>query len=222
MANPFTTNKKMTKKSKDETEASAPESDAKPKKKATRRKKKAKKDPVPKEVAIRHVMQANTSKNTKPELVVRHMLRQLGWPGYRLHWKTSAGRPDIVYPGRKIAIFVNGCFWHRHEGCKKASTPKSNQEFWNAKFERNKARDKRVAEQLESEGWSVVTIWECELEKEKLQHTGEYLYEIMSLADADKANAGKADSAKADGDKADSDKIHSRTEEPPQRGGNQS
>ena len=147
---------------------------------------KANKTPVPRDVAIRHVMQANTSKNTKPELLVRQMLRRLGWPGYRLHWKTPAGRPDIVFPGRKIAIFVNGCFWHRHEGCKKASTPKSNEEFWNAKFERNKARDKRVTAQLESEGWKVVTIWECELEKDKIEHTSEYLYEVMSLADADR------------------------------------
>lgn len=194
MANPFVTNKKMTKKNNDRAEDTAPEVSDAPKKKATKRKRKPKKEPVPKEVAIRHVMQANTSKNTKPELVVRQMLRRLGWPGYRLHWKTSAGRPDIVYPGRKIAIFVNGCFWHRHEGCKKASTPKSNQEFWNAKFERNKARDKRVTEQLESEGWKVVTIWECELEKDKMQHTGEYLYEVMSLADAEKADADEADS----------------------------
>lgn len=194
MANPFTTNKKMTKKNNDEAKDIAPEVSDAPKKKTTKRKRKPKKKPVPKEVAIRHVMQANTSKNTKPELVVRQMLRRLGWPGYRLHWKTSAGRPDIVYPGRKIAIFVNGCFWHRHEGCKKASTPKSNQEFWNAKFERNKARDKRVAEQLESEGWKVVTIWECELEKDKVQHTGEYLYEVMSLADAEKAGLDEADS----------------------------
>lgn len=204
MANPFTTNKKMTKKNNNEVEDIAPEASEAPKKKTTKRKRKPKKKPVPKEVAIRHVMQANTSKNTKPELVVRQMLRQLGWPGYRLHWKTSAGRPDIVYPGRKIAIFVNGCFWHRHEGCKKASTPKSNQEFWNAKFERNKARDKRVTEQLKAEGWKVVTIWECELEKDKVQHTGEYLYEVMSLADAEKAE-----------DK----EIDSRSEEAPQQEG---
>lgn len=141
------------------------------------------KRPVPRELAIRHVMQANTSKNTKPELVVRTLLRKLGWPGYRLHWKTPAGRPDIVYPGRKVAIFVNGCFWHRHEGCKKATQPKSNQEFWNAKFERNVARDKRVTQELEGEGWKVVTIWECELGREKIEKTSEYLYEVMTLAD---------------------------------------
>lgn len=183
----------MTKKNNEEPKAAPDhedkESEATQKKPRKKKKSKPKKAPVPKDIAIRHVMQANTSKNTKPEMVVRQLLRHLGWPGYRLHWKTSAGRPDIVYPGRKVAIFVNGCFWHRHEGCKKASTPKSNQDFWNAKFERNKARDKRVTEQLESEGWNVVTIWECELEKDKVEQTSEYLYEVMTLADEKQAGA---------------------------------
>ena len=172
---------------------------AKPtKSKKNRRKKRPAKQPVPRDVAIRHVMQANTSKNTKPELIVRKLLRNLGWPGYRLHWKTPAGRPDIVYPGRKIAIFVNGCFWHRHEGCKKATNPKSNQEFWNAKFERNVARDARVTAELEEAGWQVVTIWECELEKEKFERTSEYLYEVMSLADADEDSCDEGCATAAD------------------------
>ncbi len=91
--------------------------------------------------ATRHVMQANKSKNTKPELKVRAALRAAGLPGYRLHWKAAPGKPDICYPGRKVAIFVNGCFWHRCPYCA-LSTPKTNVEFWTAKFERNRARDR--------------------------------------------------------------------------------
>ena len=112
--------------------------------------------------ATRHVMQANKSKNTKPELRVRAALRAAGLPGYRLHWKAAPGKPDICYPGRKVAIFVNGCFWHRCPYCA-LSTPKSNVEFWTAKFARNRARDERDHEQLARDGWKVITIWECRL-----------------------------------------------------------
>lgn len=79
--------------------------------------------------AVHNVMVANKRVNTKPELIVRKMLREMGWPGYRCDWKKCAGHPDIAYPGRKLALFINGCFWHAHEGCKYASKPKSNVEF---------------------------------------------------------------------------------------------
>lgn len=131
--------------------------------------------------AIRHSMQGNKSKDTKPELQVRAMLRKMGYPGYRLQWKKASGRPDIAYPGRKLAIFVNGCFWHRHDGCKYASTPGSNTDYWEAKFARNVERDKRTKETLEAEGWTVIVIWECELKKDKVEQTERYLYSVLSI-----------------------------------------
>ena len=110
------------------------------------------------------VMKANKGKDTKPEQRVRIMLRELGFPGYRLNWKKVPGRPDIAYPGRKIAIFVNGCFWHRCPKCD-LPLPKSNVEFWKGKFERNVERDHRKTSELEALGWTVITIWECEIKK---------------------------------------------------------
>ena len=126
--------------------------------------------PKPVSAATRHVMQANKSKNTKPELRVRAALREAGLPGYRLHWKAAPGKPDICYPGRKVAIFVNGCFWHRCPYCA-LSTPKSNVEFWTAKFARNRARDERDHEQLARDGWKVITVWECRLKKNRFDAT---------------------------------------------------
>ena len=114
--------------------------------------------------ATRHVMQANKSKNTKPELKVRAALREAGLPGYRLHWKAAAGKPDICYPGRKLAIFVNGCFWHRCPHCA-LPMPKSNVDFWRSKFERNRVRDERDCALLASQGWTVLVVWECRLKK---------------------------------------------------------
>ena len=106
----------------------------------------------------------------------------MGFPGYRCDWKKAPGHPDIAFPGRKIAIFVHGCFWHSHEGCKYASKPSTNTDYWNAKFARNKARDERVRSELEAAGWKVIVIWECELKKDKLPNTQEYLYGVMSLS----------------------------------------
>jgi len=107
-------------------------------------------------------MQANRSKNTKPELELRRLLRAAGYPGYRLHWKKAPGHPDIAYPGRKVAIFVNGCFWHRCPHCE-PPMPKSNAEFWEAKFVANRQRDVRKTAELEAAGWTVLTLWECHL-----------------------------------------------------------
>lgn len=131
--------------------------------------------------AVHKSMQGNTRKDTKPEMKVRALLREMGYPGYRLQWNKVPGHPDIAYPGRKIAIFVNGCFWHHHAGCKYATTPQSNVDYWNAKFARNIARDKRTTEALEASGWTVVTIWECELKGDKLEKTEAYLYSVLDL-----------------------------------------
>ena len=108
-------------------------------------------------------MKANRRKDTKPELTVRQALREAGYPGYRLQWKIP-GRPDICYPGKRVAIFVNGCFWHRCPHCN-LPLPDHNREFWQEKFERNVERDRRDTEALESMGWTVITVWECEVKR---------------------------------------------------------
>lgn len=101
------------------------------------------------------------ARNTQPEMVVRQAAHALGLR-YRLHRKDLPGSPDLVFPGRRRAIFVHGCYWHRHSGCRLAYTPKSNTAFWQAKFERNVARDKEALVALEEDGWRTAVIWECE------------------------------------------------------------
>ncbi len=101
------------------------------------------------------------AKNTKPELRVRSLLHRMGFR-FRLHRRDLPGNPDIVLPKHRTAILVNGCFWHRHQGCRFAYTPKSNQEFWQSKFEKNVERDLLKDEQLRQLGWQVTTVWECE------------------------------------------------------------
>lgn len=129
--------------------------------------------------ATRKTMQANRGKNTKPELELRRLLREAGYPGYRLHWKQAPGHPDIAYPGRKIAIFVNGCFWHRCPHCK-PSEPIANRDFWVAKFAANEARDTRNRIELEAAGWAVVTIWECEL-RQPAATTSRSLEQLLTM-----------------------------------------
>ena len=106
-------------------------------------------------------MKSNKRKDTSPEIALRKALRDAGYPGYRLQWKIP-GRPDICYPGRKVAIFVNGCFWHRCPFCN-LPMPKHNSDFWRLKFERNVARDAKSVSLLESDGWTVITVWECQI-----------------------------------------------------------
>ena len=118
--------------------------------------------------AVHNVMIANRSKDTKPELRVRRMLRAAGYPGYRLHWRIDDAdgryvcRPDITYPGRKLAIFVHGCFWHRCPKCD-LGMPKTNVEYWSKKFSLNVDRDSRKELALIKLGWNVHTIWECDV-----------------------------------------------------------
>ena len=125
--------------------------------------------------ATRKSMQGNKRANTKPELLMRKKLREAGYPGYRLQWNKVPGHPDIAYPGRKVAIFVHGCFWHHHDGCKYASTPSTNVEYWENKFATNIARDEKNRRLLEEMGWKVIVVWECELKKDKLDETIDYV-----------------------------------------------
>jgi DNA mismatch endonuclease, patch repair protein len=99
-------------------------------------------------------------KNTSPEMIVRRLLHRMGYR-FRLHQKDLPGRPDIVLPRHKKVIFVHGCFWHRHD-CKKATMPKTNQEFWKNKFQTNIDRDTKVLRSIKERGWETLIIWECE------------------------------------------------------------
>ena len=100
-------------------------------------------------------------RDSKPELVVRRLLHRLGYR-FRLQRRDLPGTPDIVLPGRKVAIFVHGCFWHRHPGCKLTTTPKTRELFWKEKFERNIKRDELVVSRLRELNWAVFIVWECE------------------------------------------------------------
>ncbi|HEX3663126.1 MAG TPA: very short patch repair endonuclease [Acidobacteriaceae bacterium] len=106
-------------------------------------------------------MQSVGTKNTGPELVVRRLLYGMG-RRYRLHGRGLPGRPDIVLPGKKKAIFVHGCFWHAHR-CSKGRCPKSRLDYWEPKLNATRLRDRRTVRKLKSLGWSVLTIWQCEL-----------------------------------------------------------
>ena len=108
------------------------------------------------------MMAAVRSKNTSPELAVRKLIHSMGYR-YRLHGSGLPGKPDLVFAGKRKVIFVHGCFWHRHRGCAKASTPKTRVDFWQTKFDRNVARDKKTVRSLKRLGWQVSTIWQCEL-----------------------------------------------------------
>lgn len=102
------------------------------------------------------------SKNTSPEIVVRSYLHNQGYR-FRLHKKDLPGKPDIVLTKYKTIVEIRGCFWHRHEGCKETTTPKTNTEFWLKKFEGNVERDRKNDKLLSDMGWQVIVIWECEV-----------------------------------------------------------
>lgn len=119
-------------------------------------------------------MAAIHSANTKPEIIVRKYLFSRGFR-YRLNHKRLPGHPDIVLRKYRTCIFVNGCFWHGHEGCRYFKMPKSNTEFWTVKVARNRERDKRVQRELAGMGWHCITVWECELKPKVRERTLESL-----------------------------------------------
>ncbi|MBS0418778.1 MAG: DNA mismatch endonuclease Vsr [Proteobacteria bacterium] len=106
-------------------------------------------------------MQRVRSQDTRPEVQVRKVAHRLGYR-FRLHRKDLPGTPDLVFPKMRKVIFVHGCFWHRHKGCIRTTTPATHTQFWKEKFEANQLRDRRVQFALESDGWSAAVIWECE------------------------------------------------------------
>ena len=108
------------------------------------------------------IMAKVKSRDTKPEMVVRRWLHAHGFR-FRLHDKKMPGKPDVKLTKHRTVIFVHGCFWHRHPGCKRATTPASRVDYWTAKFQRNVERDARNRDTLAALGWNVVTLWECEI-----------------------------------------------------------
>jgi DNA mismatch endonuclease, patch repair protein len=110
------------------------------------------------------IMRSVGTKNTAPELVVRRVLHRMGIR-FRLHRRDLPGTPDVVLPGRRIAIFVHGCFWHAH-GCSKGRAPKSREEYWKPKLDQTRARDQRSVAALLEIGWKPVTVWQCEVTNE--------------------------------------------------------
>lgn len=113
--------------------------------------------------------------NTRPEIRVRSMLHRMGYR-FRLHRKDLPGKPDIVLPRHETVVFVHGCFWHRHPGCRFAYTPKSRTDFWQKKFKRNVERHTEVEAELHSHGWRVIVVWECETKDP------ETLYNVLTKA----------------------------------------
>jgi len=112
------------------------------------------------------VMAQVKSGDTGPEIRVRSMLHGLGFR-FRLHRKDLPGKPDIVFPGRRKVVFVHGCFWHGHKGCRRSTRPSSNQGFWTMRLDSNIRRDKRDRQRLRRLGWRVFVVWECELKDEQ-------------------------------------------------------
>ncbi|MCC6158677.1 MAG: DNA mismatch endonuclease Vsr [Deltaproteobacteria bacterium] len=109
-------------------------------------------------------MRAVRGKNTQPELIVRRMAHRLGFR-FRLHGAGLPGKPDLVFAGRRKVVFVHGCFWHQHaaKSCRKAKTPRSNEEFWHSKLARNVKRDSENIKLLRTGGWDVLVLWECQI-----------------------------------------------------------
>ena len=121
------------------------------------------------------------AKNTSIEVKVRKYLFRCGFR-YRVNVKSLAGKPDIVLKKYRTAIFVNGCFWHRHKNCKYATIPKSNVEYWTKQFQRNAVNDVRNKDVLEQQGWNVVVLWECELKKDFDQVMNKLIQEVKNNA----------------------------------------
>ena len=117
------------------------------------------------------IMASVRQRNTTPEMCVRSALHRLGFR-YRVHVAKLPGTPDIVFPRKRLAVFVHGCFWHRH-GCRLSTSPKTRPDFWAAKFQRNQERDREIRIELEASGWAVYEVWECETK------TGSYLEALI-------------------------------------------
>lgn len=125
------------------------------------------------------IMAGIQGRNTKPELVLRKALHARGLR-YRLHYKGLPGRPDLVFPKFRAVVFVHGCFWHRHEGCRFTTTPATRPEFWAQKFEQNVLRDQRTLAALEQSGWRTAVVWECAIKEYGGEQVGDKISEWLA------------------------------------------
>lgn len=116
--------------------------------------------------SVRRSMQSNTSTETGPERMLREALYKSGLRGYRKNVRKLPGSPDVVFNKKRLAVFVHGCYWHRCPKCTRDIHPKTNSEFWKAKFERNVARDKKNRRELRKRGYTVLAFWECDVRKD--------------------------------------------------------
>ena len=124
--------------------------------------------PKPSSEYVRRAMQGNQARNTKPEMLLRKALWHQGQRGYRLNWREVPGKPDIAFPGKKVAIFIHGCFWHRCPYCR-LMIPRKNRAYWTAKLLGNQYRDSRTRRELKRLGWRAIVIWECRLKRNPLK-----------------------------------------------------
>lgn len=145
--------------------------------------------------SVSEVMASIHSKDTGPELAARHWLWTHGYR-YLKNSRSLPGKPDIVVTTARTAIFIHGCFWHQHEGCKAYSTPRTNTEFWQKKFARNKERDERVREELRQIGWRTMVIWECQLKPDVLEATMTAAARLLDQARQEWADERAADKKK--------------------------
>jgi len=111
------------------------------------------------------------SRDTKPEKALRSYLHRAGYR-YRVHQRTIPGTPDLAFPTQKLAVFVHGCFWHRHRGCRFSYTPETNKDFWKAKFAENRQRDRKALQALRKAGWTPIVIWECQIKRDAAKAAG--------------------------------------------------
>lgn len=137
--------------------------------------------PIPRLPATSRIMSANRGRGTSPELRLRNALRDIGVRNFQSNFSAIPGRPDIAFPGRRLAVFVNGCFWHRCPHCG-PSTPKTHVAFWSAKFAANKARDARKLRELRERGWATLSIWECRLKRDPKRAAGRVVRRLKSLS----------------------------------------
>lgn len=138
---------------------------------------KDRRSPMASSLAVKKSMQGNKGKNTNPEIELRKRLFAYGLRGYRLHWNLP-GKPDIAFVGKKVCIFLHGCFWHRCPYCK-LSMPKTNIEYWQKKFKKNQIRDLRNIEDLKNDGWKIYVIWECQLNAKSKSALDEIIKSIL-------------------------------------------
>ena len=131
----------------------------------------------------RAIMSAIHAENTHPEKVVQDIVRRLGYRRFRVHVRTLPGNPDLAFKGLQKIIFVNGCYWHRHVCKKGRSVPQTRTAFWQEKFEANRRRDKAVRRTLRRMGWTVLTVWECQTKKTKINRLTIRLARFLSEED---------------------------------------